>query len=198
LVKIAARALLLALPLMPAAGACAQPAPDTEKCASAAGIIGDRIAACTRAVASGLLSTRKLAEALRSGANQWRALDAGDRAFADCDAAIRLKPREAGAYLLRGMAWYYAKRDNGRAIADFTKAILLDPQLTIAYFYRGIAWKDTGDADHAIADFSAAILLDPRFDAAYIQRALAWNVKGDNVRATADIKAANQLQPRTP
>src|SRR5580658_8252671 len=72
-VKIAARALLLALPLMPVAGACAQPAPDTEKCASAAGIIGDRIAACTRAVASGLLSTRELAEALRSGANQWRA-----------------------------------------------------------------------------------------------------------------------------
>ena len=50
-----------------------------------------------------------------------------DRAIADFDAAIRLKPEFADAYINRGLAWI-EKRDYERAIADFTEATILNTE----------------------------------------------------------------------
>src|SRR4051794_7585286 len=52
--------------------------------------------------------------------------------------AIRLEPRNAGAYLLRGEA-YEADSKREMAIADYTQAIALEPKSPDAYCARGKA-----------------------------------------------------------
>ena len=57
-------------------------------------------------------------------------------AIADCTEAIRLDPKFADAYNLRGNA-YAGKGERLKAIADYTEAIRLNPQYGNAYCNRG-------------------------------------------------------------
>jgi len=52
----------------------------------------------------------------------------GDEAVAACTETIRLNPKNAIAFYMRGTA-YRLKDDNDRANADFDQAIKLDPEL---------------------------------------------------------------------
>ena len=63
-----------------------------------------------------------------------------DRAIADYDRAIQLKPDYAEAYVNRGWA-YNAKGDYDRAIADFDRAIQLKPDY--ASHTTSAAWPTT-------------------------------------------------------
>src|SRR5262245_51729587 len=67
-----------------------------------------------------------------------------DRALADFDKAIQLKPDYADAYNNRGEA-YLDKGDKERAFADFDKAIQLKPDYADAYNNRGKAYFYKGD-----------------------------------------------------
>ena len=84
-----------------------------------------------------------------------------DRAIADFDRAIQLKPDDAVAYANRGWA-YDDKGDYDRAIADFDRAIQLKPDYADAYAGRGWAYAK-GDYDRAIADYDRAIQLKPDY-----------------------------------
>ena len=81
-----------------------------------------------------------------------------ERAIADFDQSIRLKPDWAVAYDNRGLA-YALKGDYDRAIADFTQAIKLEPDLAVAYLLRGMVYADTGEREKAIADLEKALEL---------------------------------------
>jgi len=65
------------------------------------------------------------------------ALSEYDRAIADYNEAIRLKP-QANFLTNRGDA-YNDKRDYDRAIADYDRAIALNPGFYLAYNNRGAA-----------------------------------------------------------
>jgi tetratricopeptide (TPR) repeat protein len=96
-----------------------------------------------------------------------------ERAIADYNTAIQLKPDYAEAYNDRGFA-YYLKGDAERAIADYTRAIALRPNYPKAYNSRGVVYMSHGyDGAKAIADFDRAIALKPDFRYAYINRANA-------------------------
>lgn len=96
-----------------------------------------------------------------------------DRAIADYNTAIQLKPDYAEAYNDRGFA-YYLKGDAERAIADYTRAIALRPNYPKAYNSRGVVYMSHGyGAAKAVADFDRAIALKPDFRYAYINRANA-------------------------
>ena len=66
-----------------------------------------------------------------------------NRALADCNKAIELDPKLAGAYSNRGVA-HLEKGELDRAIADCNKAIELDPKLAEAYNNRGAAYIEKG------------------------------------------------------
>jgi cytochrome c-type biogenesis protein CcmH/NrfG len=96
-----------------------------------------------------------------------------DRAIADYNTAIRLKPDYAEAYNDRGFA-YYLRGDAERAIADYTRAIALRPDYPKAYNSRGVVYMAHGyGGAKAVADFDRAIALKPDFRYAYINRANA-------------------------
>jgi tetratricopeptide (TPR) repeat protein len=96
-----------------------------------------------------------------------------DRAIAEYDIAIRLKPDYAEAYNDRGFA-HYLKGDAERAIADYTRAIALRPNYPKAYNSRGVVYMAHGyGSAKAVADFDRAIALKADFRYAYINRANA-------------------------
>jgi tetratricopeptide (TPR) repeat protein len=141
--------------------ALAQSTADADFCAGSAGTGDDRIAACTREITSGTLSTANLAITFNSRGNAWRAKGDNDRAITDFNEAIRLNPRDAVAFDNRGNAWS-DKRDNDRAIADYSEAIRLNPQEALTFIGRGNAWNDKGDNDRAIAIAKANVGCLPR------------------------------------
>lgn len=96
-----------------------------------------------------------------------------DRALANYNLAIKLKPDYAEAYNNRGHAYYW-KGDSTRAITDFTRAIELRPSYPNAYNNRGAAYMASGSADKAIPDFDYALKLKPGFRNAHVNRANAY------------------------
>jgi tetratricopeptide (TPR) repeat protein len=60
------------------------------------------------------------------------ALSQYDQAVADYDAAIRLKPDYANAFVYRGVA-YFHKKEYRRALSDYDEAIRCDPEEPAAY-----------------------------------------------------------------
>ena len=92
-----------------------------------------------------------------------------EQAIAACDEAIRLNPRDANAYLVRGRAYQFRneKGDADRAIADFSESIRIAPKQTEAYYSRAIAYRDQGDAEKSLADESKARQLDASIGETY-------------------------------
>jgi tetratricopeptide (TPR) repeat protein len=76
-----------------------------------------------------------------------------DKAITDSTEAIRIKPEDVLAHLLRGFAYAY-KHDFDRAIADYTEAIRLDPTNAVAYYNRGLAYKGLDEKVKAEADLA--------------------------------------------
>jgi tetratricopeptide (TPR) repeat protein len=122
------------------------------------------------------------------------AMGNNDKAIANYDQAVKLKPDYAEAYYNRGIA-YGSKGEYDRAIADFDQALKLRPDLAGAYCNRGIAYGTKGEYDRAIADFDQAIKLKPDYAEAYYNRGTAYYSKGDTDRAIADYDQALKLKP---
>jgi tetratricopeptide (TPR) repeat protein len=92
-----------------------------------------------------------------------------DPALADYDAAIRLRPDYAEAYVNRGVV-HYDKGDYDRAIADNDAAIRLKPDFAEAFNNRSLAWYKKGDYARAQADFDRTIKLKQNYGNALIMR----------------------------
>ncbi len=118
-----------------------------------------------------------------------------DRALADYDQAIKLKPDYAQAWSDRG-ATYYLGGDNEKAISDLTEALRLDPNRPRSYTNRGAAYKKLGQLDKSVADDSEAIRLDPKVPEYYDNRGLSLAAMGKYDEAIADFDQALRLAPR--
>ncbi|MCH9050323.1 MAG: tetratricopeptide repeat protein [Proteobacteria bacterium] len=178
---------------------------DAEKCVEGTGDPDLQIDYCTRAIDSGDLSNEKLAHTFNNRGEAYDRKGEYDRAIADYDQAIRLKPDYALAFNDRGVA-YYRKGEYDRAIADFDQAIRLKPDYALAFNNRGSAYDDKGDHDRviadydrAIADFTQAIRLDtlegPRKAWPFNNRGNSYRAKGQYDRAIADFDRAIRLNP---
>jgi tetratricopeptide (TPR) repeat protein len=73
-----------------------------------------------------------LAEAFHDRGLAWSAKRDYDRAIADYDATIQIRPQSAPTFFSRGLA-KEAKEDFDGAVADFTRATDADPMLVKAY-----------------------------------------------------------------
>jgi lipoprotein NlpI len=178
----------------PATSASRPVSEDFSVCAGNDGTADDRIAACTRAVASEQLSQEKLAKTFHSRGVEWIGKGDYDRAIADYDEAIRLDPQDPLAYYNRGVAWH-GKHDYDRAIADYDQAIRLNPQDPQAYDSRGNAWQAKGDLERAIAEYDDAIRLDPQHARALRNRGYARFLRGSFAEAAKDLAETSRLIP---
>jgi tetratricopeptide (TPR) repeat protein len=116
-----------------------------------------------------------------------------DKALADCNQAIELDPRHAGAYGNRGRV-YWRKGEYNRAVADCTKAVGLDQNLCGAYVNRADAYLALGEYDKGIVDCNRAIELGMKDGALWAHRGELWNLLGDTQKAIADCDMAIHLQ----
>ncbi len=119
-----------------------------------------------------------------------------DKAVADYDEAIRLKPGDGIAYGLRGTA-YRLKGDYDRAILDLNESIRLRPTFSLPYFERAYAYIGKGDYDRAIADCNEAMRLIPSSSTALHCRGKAYHGKREYDRAIVDYNEALKLSPKT-
>jgi tetratricopeptide (TPR) repeat protein len=215
--------MIVLMALLPASAAARWSA-DAEKCANA-DPDDEQLAACTRAIQSGKLSSSELAITLYNRGMSWGKRGDPDRAMADLDEAIRQDRRLAPAYAMRARGWEQ-KGDYQRAFDDCKEARRLNPKdgpnEVFCMFMKDIARsteairrnpKDpktylarANDAwvllrheyDRMIADYDQAIALDPGNADAYSGRAQAWSSKGDHDRAIADYSEAIRLSPKDP
>jgi tetratricopeptide (TPR) repeat protein len=115
-------------------------------------------------------------------------------ALADYDQVIRLNPKYATAYVLRGNV----KADLGNlkgAIADYEQAIRLNPRYADAFNNRGVMRRRLGDLKGAIGDYGEVIRLVPTYASAYNNRGAARSELGDDQGAISDYSEAIRLNP---
>jgi len=77
-----------------------------------------------------------------------------DRAIDDLSRAIELTPRNAPAYMARGIALAF-KGEFNRALDDVSQSIELNQKIPVAYNIRGLIYAQMGNP-RAIADFQKA------------------------------------------
>ncbi len=114
------------------------------------------------------------------------------RAIADCNEAIRLKPDFAVAYYNRGMA-YDNLGQYQRAIADYNEVIRLNSDYANAYHNRGVAYAKLNQYKLAIEDFNEVITLQPDLPMAYQSRGFVYFNQGDIDLGCQDARKACSL-----
>jgi tetratricopeptide (TPR) repeat protein len=96
-----------------------------------------------------------------------------DQALKELDEAIRLDPRSAVAFCIRG-AVYFSRKDYDRAIKELDEAIRLGPgKPSSGYSIRGAAWYMKRDYARGVKDLDEAIRLNPKETEALNSRAWA-------------------------
>jgi len=151
-----------------------------------------QIVACTRNIESGRFAGRNLAVAFSNRALGYKRKGQLDKAIADYDEALRLKPDLVAAFNNRGNAHYFRGRLD-RAIEDFDAAIRLDPELSEAFANRGNVFRKKGQLDRAIEDYNKAIEIEPDNAQTFAERGLAYEKKGQATKALIDFKRAHAL-----
>ncbi len=87
-----------------------------------------------------------------------------DAALADYDAAIKLSPDTAEAWINKGIALVQIGNRDDEAVALLTEGIARSPQQpAVAYYSRAIAYEGLGRPRQAYEDYSRAAQLDPEW-----------------------------------
>lgn len=139
--------------------------------AANAGDLDLAISHYTLCITNGDLTNDNLAQAFNYRGRMYADQGKYNKAIADYDRAIELKPDYAYYFNERGYT-FFLKGEYDRAIQDHTAALRIKPNFVVAYNYRGNAYKKTGLYERAIADYEQAIRLQP--DGAYAHQSLAW------------------------
>ena len=190
--------LLLAAGLAGATTARAQWSIELQKCADG-GFMGVDLAIdyCTRAIKSGTLSDRNLANAYYNRAVSWERKRRYDRSLADLDEAVRLqaiRPEEdsvrAGSFAARG-GIKLARQDYNGALADLDEALRLDPGRAENNVRRGQIWLARGEPDNALQDFGAALRGSVTDQTQYSGAGIAYAGRPRNLDRTATDSAAH-------
>jgi len=116
------------------------------------------IAACDRAIASGLYSGVKLSEVYNNRGYELERKGQLDRAMADYNTSLSINANHSYAYLNRGNV-RATRGDIDGAITDYSTAIRISPTFALAHVNRGRRYEQKGDRARAIADYRAALAM---------------------------------------
>jgi tetratricopeptide (TPR) repeat protein len=152
------------------------------------------IAACSSIIAASKKSDVQVAEIFMHRGSAYFYQGDYDRAIADYDSALQLRPDFSKVFDGRGLA-YERKGDHDRAFQDFDQAIRLDPNFSEAYHHRGRAHQGKNEFVQALQDFDQAIRLDPNSANPYYYRGEIYQQQGDSTRALQDFNRAIELNP---
>ena len=112
----------------------------------------------------------------------------------DLDAAIRLDPRQAKYFCVRGNVLAALGLDDN-ALPDYDAAIRLDPGYAKAYNGRGFIYGNTAQTGKALADYGKAIELAPAEPVYYFNRASCLLKLRRYKEALNDCDKALELDP---
>lgn len=118
---------------------------------------------CDRAIASGRVTGRELADTHYNRAVSFLRKNDPARALKDLSEAIRIYPTDALPYKARA-SLRLGRKEYEEACADLDEAIRLEPDFAEAYPLRGSAWLARGDLERAIADFDRTLQMAPTTD----------------------------------
>ena len=110
------------------------------------------------------------------------------------DSAINLKPKNALAWYVRGLAREYLKRYE-EAIEDYDKTIVLMPSFYVAWRSKGDSLSYIGKYEEAIRCYDRAIELAPRNAESWSNQAAAFNSLGRYDEALYASERAIELKP---
>jgi hypothetical protein len=89
----------------------------------------------------------------------------GERSTAEADRAIELDPRNADAYITRGIIYLYTPENFGgskeKAFEFFTKAVGLDSHLDTPHIWLAMFYLEAGKGNDALRESSEARKLNP-------------------------------------
>jgi tetratricopeptide (TPR) repeat protein len=105
---------------------------------------------------------------------------------------IREDPKDAYAYLSRGIA-HHAAKEHDKAIADYSEAIRLEPKSSWPYHDRAVSYHAKGEFDRALVDANEAVKLNPEEGSHLANRASIAFAKKDFDKAIADYTEALRL-----
>ncbi len=130
----------------------------------------------------------------KSALQATKKLRTGDLAGAlkDYNQAIAQNPKDADAYVNRGIAQDELGQHQA-AIADYAKALELKPNQILAYYNRANAHHQLKQNDKAIADYSKIISLDAKYPYAYANRGATYFVMGKKAAAITDLQKASEI-----
>lgn len=157
----------------------------------------ERISACSQLIQSGLDRGRNLAVSYFNRGSAWGKKGDLERAIADFNQALQIRPDYALAYNGRGTA-HLRQCAADQALLDFSRAIDLNPTFVQAYNNRAVALLNKGQADRAVADATTAIQLNPTYALAYATRATSNLKLRELSLATSDIDRALSIDPGLP
>ena len=186
--------LLLAGMAGPARADCVDVA-EAARDAQSRGQFDEAIRLYGQAIAAGGLSADNLATIYNNrGIAYWSKGDF-DKAIADYDAAIRIRPNYVAAYHNRAMA----NNDKGRsdqAIADYDTAIRLQPDDAFAYENRGRAKLHVGQLGPAVDDLARAVQLDPSdgYTVLWLHLARVWAGTDDAAEFSRNAQPLDRAQ----
>ena len=118
-----------------------------------------------------------------------------ERALAELNRAIELKPDFAEAFLNRGAA-YLKLGDLDRALADFNHVIELDPGNGAAYYNRAKIYANRSKWKSALQDLSGAIERGVNDAERYYQRAGVYKQLGEYSAAKRDYDEILRIDPQ--
>lgn len=132
---------------------------------------------CEKALRFGGLSKKDRAATLVNRGINLNRTGSHDDAMADYEAALKLVPKLAEAFVNRGNTFIYKKQFE-LARGDYTRAIELETRdLHAAYYNRGLAHEALRDLDSAFADYVEAVRIRPEWDQA-LERVARYEANG--------------------
>jgi Flp pilus assembly protein TadD len=117
-----------------------------------------------------------------------------DRAAAEFQTAVRLKPDYVMAHYNLGVA-YASQGQLDRAIAEYQTALQLKPASAESHNNLGIAYASQGQLDRAIAEFQTTVRLKPDDAEPHINLGIAFASHGQLDRAIAEYQTAVRMKP---
>ena len=107
--------------------------------------------------------------------------------------ALRLDPKNANAYALRG-TMYRTRREYEEALADFNEALRLAPENTVYYIYRSAVYERKNMLREAIDDYTKG-MKDSQRHYDYAKRADLYFRHDELENALKDYTEAIRLKP---
>jgi Tfp pilus assembly protein PilF len=171
-------------------------ADDQATCSDANSPPDPAIAACSRLISSGRITTGvALSSIYRSRAHQYVQKDVYDRALADLDQAVQLNAKDAISFSMRGTI-YLLQRDYDHALPDLNRAIQINPNDVGSLTFRAVVFNHQQAWDQALSDLNKAVRLNPKGELAYRIRGFSHEGKDELEQAREDFRKALSIDPR--